>query len=205
MSYQLNLSFSSIPSIVGLYKDDFQYPTKAHPSDAAYDLYAWPDLETLTNYSVKNLDLALKENICWVNGKKQKIANRNELLKLNALYIEPHSTLLIGTGVSIEMSIYNSSMIGNEVLPAGLVLPRSGLASKCNLSVANSPGLIDAGYRGEIKVALENRSKYTHIISTGMRIAQLLLIQCFAPAAFSIKDNLSTTDRGDNGFGSTGV
>lgn len=86
----------------------------------------------------------------------------------------------------------------------GLVHPRSGLSTKRGLTVVNAPGTIDAGYRGEIKVALINLDPHEPVdISTGDRIAQLI-IQKVERAGFHIVDSLDVTQRGDAGFGSTG-
>lgn len=87
---------------------------------------------------------------------------------------------------------------------AALVLPRSGLALKDGLTVLNAPGLIDAGYRGEIKVILINHDPTTtHAIAIGDRIAQLV-ITVLPTVAFAEYDRLPESTRGTGGFGSTG-
>lgn len=87
---------------------------------------------------------------------------------------------------------------------AGFVHPRSGLAVKAGLSIVNAPGTIDAGYRGEIKVALINLdTEHTIELKRGERIAQLV-IQPVYQAQFAIVDELATSARQDAGFGSTG-
>ena len=88
---------------------------------------------------------------------------------------------------------------------AGLVLPRSGLASKHGLTLANSPGLIDAGYRGEIIVAVVNldRSEPVKIVR-GERIAQLVIVALPAVSPAFV-DELPDSQRGTGGFGSTGT
>ncbi len=102
---------------------------------------------------------------------------------------------LVGTGVSIA-------------LPEGyaaLVQPRSGLAAKHGVTVLNSPGLIDSGYRGELKVILINLDPETPFeVTRGERIAQLV-IQRVETARFVDVDELPTSERGAGGFGSTGV
>jgi len=88
---------------------------------------------------------------------------------------------------------------------AGLVLPRSGLASKQGLTLANAPGLIDAGYRGEVICAVVNLDPATPVrISRGDRIAQLLVVAVpdLTPV---LVDELPPTTRGEGGFGSTGT
>lgn len=102
---------------------------------------------------------------------------------------------LVGTGLSIE-------------LPEGyaaFVMPRSGLAIKHGVTVLNSPGVIDSGYRGEIKVPLYNTDQYTPFeIRKGDRIAQLVIMPV-VHAELNRVDGLDTTERGADGFGSTGV
>jgi dUTP pyrophosphatase len=86
---------------------------------------------------------------------------------------------------------------------AGLVVPRSGLASRHGLSVVNGPGLIDPNYRGEIRVVLVNLGAEPFAGEPGDRIAQLLLVPCLAPELVAV-DELPDTDRGADGFGSSG-
>lgn len=108
--------------------------------------------------------------------------------------LRPGNRGLIKTGVSIA-------------LPDGyvaLVHPRSGLALKHGLTVLNSPGTIDSGYRGEIGVILYNAGDINYEVRKGERIAQLV-IQKFETAEFEIVDVLDETDRGNGGFGSSGV
>lgn len=88
---------------------------------------------------------------------------------------------------------------------AALVLPRSGLAAKHGISVLNSPGLVDSGYRGEIKVVLVNTDKDVSFeIGRGDRIAQLV-ITSFPKIQFDPIDELGDTERGIGGFGSSGI
>lgn len=88
---------------------------------------------------------------------------------------------------------------------AGLVLPRSGLAARVGLTLANAPGLIDAGYRGEVTCAVVNLDKEQPVrIAVGDRIAQLMLVAL--PAASPVwAEELAATARGERGFGSTGT
>lgn len=87
---------------------------------------------------------------------------------------------------------------------AGLVLPRSGLARKFGISLVNAPGLIDAGYRGEIKVLLLNNDPAEAFrIAPGDRIAQLVVIPVLAVEPVEA-ESLSASERGEGGFGSTG-
>jgi dUTP pyrophosphatase len=116
-----------------------------------------------------------------------------DLRSTKKIAIGPGARELVPTGVSIA-------------LPAGfvgLIHPRSGLALKHGITVLNSPGTIDAGYRGEIMVALYNSSTEKFEIEVGDRIAQLL-IQSVEQANFIAVDQLPDSDRGQAGFGSTG-
>jgi dUTP pyrophosphatase len=88
---------------------------------------------------------------------------------------------------------------------AGLVLPRSGLASKHGLTLANAPGLIDAGYRGEVIVAVVNLDPSEKVeIHTGERIAQLVIV-AVPDVRAEWAEQLPSTTRGEEGFGSTGT
>ena len=86
----------------------------------------------------------------------------------------------------------------------GKIAPRSGLAAKNGISIMNSPGIIDSDYRGEIMITLVNHSRHRFPINPGDRIAQML-IEKVEPVVFQYVDELSETQRGEGGFGSTGV
>ncbi|WP_040252976.1 dUTP diphosphatase [Psychroserpens mesophilus] len=108
--------------------------------------------------------------------------------------LKPLERSIVGTGLFIE-------------LPVGIeaqVRPRSGLAAKKGITVLNAPGTIDADYRGEIGVILVNLSSEDFVINNGERIAQLIIAK-HERAEWKEVDELSETDRGEGGFGSTGV
>ncbi|MGH2906809.1 MAG: dUTP diphosphatase [Solirubrobacterales bacterium] len=87
---------------------------------------------------------------------------------------------------------------------AGLVLPRSGLAHKHGITLTNTPGLIDSGYRGEVQVLLLNTDReHSYEIKPGDRIAQLMIVNFAAPNWTEV-DGFDSTTRGDGGFGSSG-
>lgn len=86
----------------------------------------------------------------------------------------------------------------------GIIVPRSGLALKRGIQVINTPGIIDSGYRGEIKVGLINHGNSDYEISEGDRIAQLIIVP-YIKADFVEVEKLNSTSRGDGGFGSTGI
>lgn len=118
-----------------------------------------------------------------------------DLTSAESLTLEPFERRLIATGIAIA-------------LPdgyAGFVQPRSGLAIKQGLSIVNTPGLIDARYRGELKVIAINLDPQTPIhIHRGDRIAQLV-IQAVPTVSLVEVQELSATERGSGGFGSSGV
>jgi len=109
------------------------------------------------------------------------------------LVLNPLERKIIGTGLKIALPI------GYEAQ----VRPRSGLAAKHGISVLNSPGTIDADYRGEVGVILINLSNDAFTINPGERIAQLV-VAMHEQIQWKIDKNLSSTARGSNGFGSTG-
>ena len=109
------------------------------------------------------------------------------------LTIEPGQTVLIHTGIALEIPEGY----------VGLIYARSGLATKRGLAPANKVGVIDADYRGEIMVALYNQSAVTQTVESGERVAQLVITP-FLQADFSESESLSDTARGEGGFGSTG-
>ena len=108
--------------------------------------------------------------------------------------IEPGKTTIIPTGISV--SIPKNFEIQ--------IRPRSGLAAKNQISVLNTPGTIDADYRGEIKVILINLSKETFVVENGARIAQMVVCPIIK-AKLKEVDSLDNTSRGSGGFGSTGM
>jgi len=112
----------------------------------------------------------------------------------NNIIISPGENALVPTGFSISIPI------GYEVQ----IRPRSGLAFKKNITVLNTPGTIDADYRGEIKVILINLGKEKFIIENGDRIAQMIICPVVQLDLEEVKE-LSDTERGSGGFGSTGT
>ncbi|MBF0663277.1 MULTISPECIES: dUTP diphosphatase [unclassified Rhodococcus (in: high G+C Gram-positive bacteria)] len=110
------------------------------------------------------------------------------------LTLQPGQRALVGTGISVALPIGT----------VGLIHPRSGLAAKFGLSVVNTPGTVDAGYRGEIKVCLINHDTENAVeLRRGDRIAQLL-VQRVELAEFVEVDELDDTARGSGGYGSSG-
>jgi len=118
-----------------------------------------------------------------------------DLAACERLQLGPGERGVVGTGIAVAV-------------PdgwAGLVLPRSGLAAKHGLTIVNSPGLIDAGYRGELKVILLNTdARKPFVVELGMRIAQLVLVQAASVRLLEV-DELSESARGTGGLGSSGL
>ncbi len=108
--------------------------------------------------------------------------------------LAPGGRASVGTGVAVEIPAGH----------AGLVLPRSGLAARHGIALVNAPGLIDAGYRGEIRVLLLNTDRQESFsVAAGDRIAQLVLIAVATPAVVEVQ-SLTDSERGTGGFGSSG-
>lgn len=120
-----------------------------------------------------------------------------DLCSVEGAELRPGGRAVVGTGISLAIPAGY----------AGLVLPRSGLAVKHGVSLVNTPGLIDSGYRGEIRVPLINHDREeTFRVEPGMRVAQLVLVRA-AGAAFEPVELLEdgTDGRGEGGFGSSGA
>ena len=111
-----------------------------------------------------------------------------------ALEIGPGDRALIPTGLSIALPDGHEAQIR----------PRSGLAVKHGITVLNTPGTIDADYRGEISVILINHGKEPFTIERGMRIAQMV-VEKFEHVEWDVVESLEETERGEGGFGSTGT
>jgi dUTP pyrophosphatase len=116
-----------------------------------------------------------------------------DLYAAEAVTLEPGARALVPTGVALAIPAGF----------AGFVLPRSGLALRHGVTNLNTPGLIDAGYRGEVKVLLINHDRAAAVIARGDRIAQLV-IQRVEPTELIEVEELPPSDRGTGGFGSTG-
>jgi dUTP diphosphatase len=117
-----------------------------------------------------------------------------DLCALEPCVLGPGERAMVRTGIAIELPDGH----------AGWVVPRSGLAARHGIALVNAPGLIDAGYRGEVRVLLLNTDAEEHFeIAPGDRIAQLLLVP-FAGAEPVEVAELAASERGEGGFGSSG-
>lgn len=127
--------------------------------------------------------------------KKTEHSSGFDLFSSEDTVLKRNSFKAISTGISIEMPPCIEAQIR----------PRSGLALNHGITVLNSPGTIDADYRGEIKVILINHSDNDFKIERGTRIAQIVFSKIIDNVDFEITDELNKSNRGDAGFGSTGL
>ncbi len=144
---------------------------------------------------INNIDInivLLNEN-AQLPSKQHEIDIGYDIHSCKEYDLEPKIVTFIETGISIEL----------PVGCGGFILPRSGLASNHSITSINSPGLIDPGYTGEIKIPLINHSNEIYKLKQGERFAQLVLIEV-NKANFKIVDKLNDSIRSDKGFGSTG-
>jgi len=117
-----------------------------------------------------------------------------DLYSCEAAHLGPGERWSVGTGVAVEIPDGH----------AGMVLPRSGIARDHGIALVNGPGLIDAGYRGEVRVLLLNTDPAeTFRVEPGERIAQLVIVAVALPEPLEV-GSLSESSRGDGGFGSSG-
>jgi dUTP pyrophosphatase len=118
----------------------------------------------------------------------------SDLYAVEGAVLEPGGRAKVPTGVAVAIPEGH----------AGLVLPRSGLAHKHGITLTNTPGLIDSGYRGELQVLMLNTDREaTYEVKPGDRIAQLMIV-AFAAPEWSEVEEFDETTRGDGGFGSSG-
>jgi dUTP pyrophosphatase len=141
----------------------------------------------------KNIQIKLLTNEALVPKKQHELDIGYDLASVENTTLLSKQVNLVRTGLSIS-------------LPpgvAGFVLPRSGLATKHQITLINSPGLIDPGYTGEILIPLINHSDINYNISKQERVAQLVLVNS-DNVEFDLVDELNVTERSSDGFGSTG-
>lgn len=117
-----------------------------------------------------------------------------DLFSTSDVTIQPGESALVPTGISIQLPPNTEAQIR----------PRSGLAFKYQITVLNTPGTVDEGYRGEIQVILINHGREPFNVVTGMKIAQMVIKPVISVVVEKIEE-LGSTDRGTGGFGSTGI
>lgn len=153
------------------------------------------DNERYPFYLPQGIDIKLLTANAKIPTRGSEEAAGYDLYAANSepVSIAPHTTEKVGTGITCALP-YGSF---------GAIFARSGLATKQGLRPANCVGVCDSDYRGEYIVAVHNDTDEVKIIQPGDRIAQLVLLP-FIPMMFNVVDELSDTDRGEGGFGSTG-
>ena len=142
------------------------------------------------NFDIK---IVLLNKNAQIPSKQYDIDIGYDLYSSKEYELLPKKVTFVETGISIQLP--NGC--------GGFILPRSGLASKHSITSINSPGLIDPGYTGEIKVPLINHSEISYRLKLNERFAQLVLINVKS-ADFNIVEKLEESHRSDKGFGSTG-
>jgi dUTP pyrophosphatase len=116
-----------------------------------------------------------------------------DLAACDRIELAPGARAVVGTGLAVAIPEGH----------AGFVQPRSGIAAQHGIAVVNSPGLVDAGYRGELKVVLLNTDRNEpFVVEPGMRIAQLVVVPVATPEPVEVED-LPPSERGERGFGSS--
>ena len=116
-----------------------------------------------------------------------------DLAACERVELQPGTRAVVGTGIAVAIPEGH----------AGFVQPRSGLAARHGIAVVNSPGLVDSGYRGELKVVLLNTDRdEPFVVEPGMRIAQLVVVPVATPRPVEVEE-LPGSERGEKGFGSS--
>ena len=148
--------------------------------------------------TMRNEPVIIGVKLLRPDAKVPKLANHGDgafdLFSVEDLTLEPGARYAVATGISLEIPQ------GYE----GQVRPRSGLALKHGVTVLNAPGTIDSGYRGEVKSIMINHGREPFKITKGMRISQLA-IRAAPKALFEAVETLEESERGEGGFGSTGM
>ena len=161
-------------------------PDKAHKTDSGFDLYAY-DIKKVYAHNGSNAE----DNY----ETEDKLSRRliDDEFTVSGVELQYLERVLIGTGLKIAV-------------PEGFeaqIRPRSGLALDDGITVLNSPGTVDSGYRGELSVILINLSRANKRVRVGERVAQLVIVPV-QQVSLEVVKSLSESDRNDNGFGSTG-
>ena len=170
-----------------------------HPDDLLEE--ARSDAPTLQNralrYESNDLRFWREDPRAVLPSRSHETDSGLDLSSIETLTLRPGMIRTVDTGLRIALPV------GCE----GQVRPRSGLAAKHGITVLNAPGTIDEGFRGRMKVILVNHGAANFLVEEGMRIAQLIImpITRFDPVEVSERDGLGYTDRGSDGFGSSGA
>lgn len=153
--------------------------------------------ETEISFKSKNLGVELIHSDAVFPSYAYPSDSGFDLYSVSEIRLQPFGRALIPTGIKLEIPE------GYEIQ----VRPKSGLALNQGLTVLNTPGTVDSGYNGEIKVIVFNTNNEPVTIAKGMKIAQAVLcpVMCGTYVNFTPIDKIEDKDRGDNGFGSTGI
>lgn len=145
-----------------------------------------------------SMEYTLKVKFLNDNARLPEYAHEGDagldLFAAKEVLLEPGESALVPTGISIQLPAFTEAQ----------VRPRSGLALKHQITVLNTPGTIDEGYRGEVGVILINHGKQSFKVETGMKIAQMVVKPVLKVVVEKVQE-LDLTIRGEKGFGSTGV
>lgn len=197
--------------------DEAFAPAVAHPGeDAGADIKAYikngfNKAETISFYSEfkgqSPTAHAAGKGHLYIDGQKTNRISRNEFLALlegkdGGIFLRPCQTALVETGFKVALPANEST------LQVYAIVPRSGLACKHNITVTNSPGIVDAGYRDWVKVSLTNLGKDYHVFTHGARIAQGLIWSVYDQSQIVVTTDetlLTKSKRSTGGFGSTSV
>lgn len=155
------------------------------------------DLSPITNYSAVTPAVPIKKlhpNAKWPTYASPDAAGADlRVLTDGPVTIAPGETVMLHTGLAFAIP---QGFVG-------LVCARSSMGAKKGLAPANKVGVIDADYRGEVRVALHNHGSVPQVVESGDRVAQLVIVP-YLSAQFTQADELDDTERGSGGFGSTG-
>lgn len=180
----LSLIFNPLNLKIQRLTNTAKLPTKAHDTDACFDIYA----------DIPHEEYCVEKEMTLEQLGKFVFNDMSLTESGKGVAIEPHQTVLIPTGFATE-------------IPHGFwgaIFARSGLASKQGLRPAQGVPVIDEPYRGQWMIPLHNDSEETRIVHHGDRICQFMLLPYFDTTLTEV-DSLSSTDRGEGGFGSSGV
>jgi dUTP pyrophosphatase len=177
------------PRLPGLY--DAMAQAGAEAREAEENLI----IPKFNNWGTKPVDIVILDPNIEVKYAKPGDAAFDLMARIpEPIWIEAGQHKLIPSGLKIQL----------HPGLAGLVLPRSGLSNKLRVSVVNSPGLIDSQYTGEVGILVENRGAAAFPLNPYDKVAQFMIVPAITPI-FRVVDELQQTERGEGGFGSTGV
>lgn len=195
------------PNLLNEIQKQFEFLKKEIDDDSNENM---ANLESLLGFSMDNLGQEMENMMKTRKIQVQKVHEDAifpeyayptdsgfDLYSVDDFQLLPFKRAIVSTGLKLS---FNE---GYEIQ----VRPKSGLALKQGLTVLNTPGTVDSGYNGEVKVIVFNTNKESFTIEKGMKIAQAVLspVACGKFVNLIKVDNVEETDRGDNGFGSTGI